>query len=68
MLAFFVVHDIFVVSNYGLQNLRFVLNSWHYCKVQCRIGQLQLFFSSKYCPALPEAWAPAFAGAHAEPL
>ena len=40
----------------------FVLNSWHTLKFnECRIGQLQLNLS-KYCPALPEA----FAGAHAE--
>ena len=36
----------------------FVLNSSHYFNVQCRIGQLQLFFSSKCCPVLPEALAP----------
>ena len=33
----------------------------------CQIGQLHLKWS-KCCPALPEAWAPANAGAHAEPL
>ena len=27
-----------------------------------------LTYLSKCCPALPEAWAPANAGAHAEPL
>ena len=61
MLAFFVVYDI-LVSNYDLQNLMFVLNSWQYFKIQFRIGQLQLI-SSKCCPALPEAWAQANAGA-----
>ena len=33
----------------------------------CQIGQIHLKWS-KCCPALPEAWAPANAGAHAEPL
>ena len=33
----------------------------------CQIGQLHLMLS-KCCPALSEAWAPANAGAHAEPL
>ena len=44
----------------------FVLNSWHYF-TKYQIGQLHLNLS-KCCPALPEAWAPANAGAHAEPL
>ena len=67
MLAFFDVYDIFLLLIYDLRNFMFVLNSWHYCKFQCQIGQLQLV-SSKCCPALPEAWAPANAGTHTEPL
>ena len=51
-------YDAFLQSNYDLQNIMFVVNSWHYFKLQRRIGQLQLI-SSKCCPALPEAWAPA---------
>ena len=67
ILAFFVVYDGFLLSNYDLQNIMFVLSSWHHFNLQCRIGQLQLI-SSKCCPVLPEAWAQANAGAHAEPV
>ena len=34
ILAFFIVYDVFLLSNYALHNLTFVLNSWHYFKVQ----------------------------------
>ena len=44
----------------------FVLNSGITLKFNaCQIGQLHLKLS-KCCPALPEAWAPANAGAHEE--
>ena len=43
ILAFFVVYDLFLLSNYDLQNIMFVLNSWHYFKLnKCQIEQLQL--------------------------
>ena len=29
----YIYHDVFLLSNYELQNLMFVLNSWHYLKV-----------------------------------
>ena len=42
------------MAYYDHQNVIFALNSWHYYKLECRIGQLQLI-SSKCCPAPPEA-------------
>ena len=54
--------------------MTFIIPCWHLTLGitlkfnACQIGQVHLIKLSKYCPALPEAWAPAFAGAHAEPL
>ena len=49
-----VVYGVVLLSYHVLQNIMFIVNSWFYFKLQCRIGQPQLI-SSKCCPALPEA-------------
>ena len=50
----------------------FVIHSRHYFKLPINVNSnsYNFFpFSSSECrPALPDAWAPANAGAHAEPL
>ena len=61
MLSFFVVYNFFYFVN-DLQNLMFALNTWHYFKLQCRIGQSQHIS----CPT--RSMGAGDAGAHAELL